>query len=145
MQHTYATVKEFAVLAGVTPQAIYKRMPTDLQPYIKLDGKQKTIDTVALKFFETFEPQPLQTLEPTKTDETIDFLIMQLTMKDEQIKFLTEHTQELAERLKESNQLAISLQEREILQIPERYDDEEDPEIKEPWWVYIMFWKRKKD
>ncbi|MGN0604882.1 MAG: hypothetical protein ACI4JM_00015 [Oscillospiraceae bacterium] len=50
----FITVKEFAALANVTTQAVYKRISqqdSNIQQYIKIDGKYKLISTDALKLF----------------------------------------------------------------------------------------------
>lgn len=45
------TVKEFAQAAGVTVQAIYPRIKTDLKPYFKNENGQKLIDKAGLEIF----------------------------------------------------------------------------------------------
>ena len=42
------TVKELAEAAGVSTQAIYKRLRTDLQPFVKDDNGKRMIDSSAL-------------------------------------------------------------------------------------------------
>lgn len=63
----FVTIKEFAALANITTQAVYKRInqqDNNIQQYIKFDGKYKLISPDALKFFteeqetETTEPEP---------------------------------------------------------------------------------------
>ncbi len=50
---SFVTIKEFAALANITTQAVYKRINQDVtfQQYIKFDGKYKLINTDALKIF----------------------------------------------------------------------------------------------
>ena len=82
----FITVKEFAALANVTTQAVYKRISqqdSNIQQYIKIDGKYKLISTDALKLFaeeniendeQNFDntkkpeaaPQPEKPAEPEK-------------------------------------------------------------------------------
>ena len=119
MQPTYLTVKEFSEQAGVSTQAVYKRIPTDLQKYIKLDGNKKTIDSAALRMFGTQEPEILQPVEINQNAERIEFLELQLTTRDEQISRLLEHIRSQDERLKESTQLATQLQEEKRLLLEE--------------------------
>lgn len=51
---SFVTIKEFATLANITTQAVYKRISQQdsiIQPYIKFDGKYKLISTDALRLF----------------------------------------------------------------------------------------------
>lgn len=68
--NSFITIKEFAALANVTTQAVYKRISqqdSNLQPYIKIDGKYKLISTDALKLFaeESLENEAPAAPEPT--------------------------------------------------------------------------------
>lgn len=47
----YLSVSDFAEAAGVTPQAIYKRIKSDLAPFTKQTPNGKTVSTEALKLF----------------------------------------------------------------------------------------------
>ena len=53
-EQQYVTIKEFATLANVTTQAVYKRLnQTDsaLNKYIQYNGKMKLISKEALELF----------------------------------------------------------------------------------------------
>ena len=52
----YLTVVEFAAAAGITKQAVYKRIKQDLAPYVKEQDGKKTISKEALKLFAKEEP-----------------------------------------------------------------------------------------
>lgn len=52
----YLTVVEFAAAAGITKQAVYKRIKQDLAPYVKEQDSKKTISKEALKLFAKEEP-----------------------------------------------------------------------------------------
>lgn len=52
MDREYLTVKEFALAAGVTVQAIYPRLERDLKPYFKIENGQKLIDKAGLELFK---------------------------------------------------------------------------------------------
>lgn len=47
----YLSVSDFAEAAGVTPQAIYKRIKSDLAPYAKTENGVKLISKDALNLF----------------------------------------------------------------------------------------------
>ena len=52
----YLTVLEFAAAAGITKQAVYKRIKQDLASYVKEQDGKKTISKEALKLFAKEEP-----------------------------------------------------------------------------------------
>lgn len=52
----FLTVLEFAAAAGITKQAVYKRIKQDLAPYVKEQDGKKTISKEALKLFAKEEP-----------------------------------------------------------------------------------------
>ena len=49
---SYISIAEFADRAGVTKQAIYKRIKADLAPYVKERDGKKTISEAALTLFQ---------------------------------------------------------------------------------------------
>lgn len=60
----YITISEFAELAGVTPQAIYKRIKTDLAPFVIVENGVKLINPEALSLYKDKQPAP----NPSKED-----------------------------------------------------------------------------
>lgn len=49
---SYISIAEFADRAGVTKQAIYKRIKADLAPYVKERDGKKTVSEAALTLFQ---------------------------------------------------------------------------------------------
>lgn len=103
----YISISEFAKMAGVSKQAVYKRLDTDCQPWLKVDNGKKLINTKALKFFNVQQKNAVETakemLEETKQGY-IDFLKHLIDEKNEQIKSLNktiENDQELIKREQE--------------------------------------------
>lgn len=47
----YITIAEFAERAGVTPQAVYKRLKTDLEPFLKVENGVKLLNADALELY----------------------------------------------------------------------------------------------
>lgn len=45
----YLSIKEFAGVAGVSTQSVYKRLSTSLQPYVKEVANQKVLNIQALR------------------------------------------------------------------------------------------------
>ena len=104
----YVTIKEFATLANVTTQAVYKRLnQTDsaLNQYVQYNGKLKLINKDALELFsenlqnqrDEYDGQDVSAYNDINVqnnlfsvyfDTTIKVLSDQITSKDEQIKEL---------------------------------------------------------
>lgn len=62
------TVKQFAAVAGVSPQRIYQRLDTNLKSFVKVVNGHKMLSTEGLQLFEIHPLEqdlhnPLQTLE----------------------------------------------------------------------------------
>lgn len=87
----YIPIPAFAERAGVSRQAVYKRIDKDLQTFVKLVDGKKLIDTNALTLFGT-------TSQPTTVDQPAD---NQST--DAISKLLTDQVNQL------SNQLAVTV------------------------------------
>ena len=154
MRSEYITVKEFAEIAGVTIQSIYKRLSKEnnpLNPYFKeIDGK-KLLHKAALK--EVYDLDPPEELEkdqpadpteeaatPEKNDHADRLITLlekqleekdrQLQEKDLQINAKDKQIESLLQRLEEANKLIdqqqqlAAIEKKEVLQL-------EDPEEKE--------------
>ena len=67
MAEKYLSVQEFAAAAGVSQQAIYKRLDKSLKPFVKVvDGKKKVSeDGLALYQKSTIQPTQQPTIQPT--------------------------------------------------------------------------------
>ena len=120
MDHEYLSVRAFAVRAGVSAQAIYKRLTNEkdeLTTFLKeVDGK-KTISTAALKLFQAEEAaetknegnstscQPVDNQLSTKM---IEILQSELEAKNKQI----EHLQQL---LSQEQQLRLVADQRILM------------------------------
>lgn len=97
----YISIKEFADEAGVSVQAVYKRLNRDLKQFTEVKNGQKTISTEALKLFvtkplsATIEVKENQDKQPEILNEVLNQLTNQLKIKDEQLK---EKDQQIAEK-----------------------------------------------
>ena len=85
----YISIKEFADEAGVSVQAVYKRLERDLKQFTEVKNGQKTISAEALKLFP-FRPYSTKGAKESqdKQSEFLSELLNQLTnqlkIKDEQ-------------------------------------------------------------
>lgn len=98
----FLTIKEFAVIAGVSVQSIYKRLNRLNNPLnLFLNQVKNTTllstralsEVYGLKYFKTFKPDFKPSLNPTNpANETLEkelaYKNKQLEAKDEQIAFL---------------------------------------------------------
>ena len=52
----YLSVADFAVAAGVTKQAVYRRMDTNLKEYVRVENGKKFVSTDAIPLFHVEQP-----------------------------------------------------------------------------------------
>lgn len=162
MEDEYIGIAEFAQRAGVTPQAVYKRLSTDLSTELKVVDNRKMLKVSALEKFSLNQVKPVvkpvdnQVETPNETvvmlQKTISLLETQaetlqkqLEVKDRQIADMSKQIEELNERLKESHVLIDQQQKLQVvsesrLQLIEDKVTEPDPvEVadeteKKHWW-----------
>lgn len=114
----YLTIKEYAEIRGVSVSAVYKRLSTSLQPYVKtIEGKK------VLKYQVLFDEGLKDYSTPSSQTSSTSFLEEQLREKDKQIerlqeelrrsavsadekdKYIQEQGRRLAELLEQANKL----------------------------------------
>ncbi len=67
MAEKYLSIKDFAAAAGVSQQAVYKRLDKSLKPFVKVvDGKKKlSEDGLKVYLNSTIQPTQQPTIQPT--------------------------------------------------------------------------------
>ena len=120
MEKEYLTIKEYANIKGVSPQAVYKQLSTKLSTYVEMvDGKKmlkievlnaegstklKTefnqVDNSVEASASTLDNDELARINK-RNEEIIDDLRAQLKEKDNQIKKQNEHIVELSNKIAE--------------------------------------------
>lgn len=157
MKDEYISISEFAKRAGVSHQAIYKRLDKDLQPWLQVADGKKSLNTKALEFFgsEKFATDSTEVATIKMLQKTVELLENELSIKNEQIKSRDSQIEALSERLKESHVLidqqqklhAANLIEEKstaAVEVSPAADIEADPAVpksgtkKKPW----QFWKK---
>lgn len=71
----FISIKDFAELAGVTTQSIYKRIKkadNPIQPFIKQEGNQFTIDKVALQVLYKVGVEETTTQQGCEVDKEVE-------------------------------------------------------------------------
>lgn len=108
MEEELLSVKEYAQRAGITEQAVYKRLrnvKSDLHQYLVERNNKKYIKKEALKLIE--DKPTYEKLESESLREMVDLLKSQLADKDDQIH----HLQKINDQLATSNsQLSKALE-----------------------------------
>lgn len=154
MEKEYITIKKFSKMAGVTYQAIYKRLDTNLKPYVKKVEGKVLLDTQALEEFYSTEVKkekstvqseveknenPKIIIELLKTqmeitnkqigtmNEQITVLKDQLSQKDKQIDNLHKHLEQSLKNTSEGHFVLAQHQQKSI----EEYTG---IEVKKPWY-----------
>ena len=110
----YLTIKEFAELAGVTRQSVYKKLDNSLSTYVSTVDNQKMLQSKAL--FEVYHidvngvdkslqstvdnnRQPELTRLSEQFESTVELLKSQLEVKDKQIEQLQKNINDLTAAL----------------------------------------------
>ena len=160
MEKDYITISEAAAIAGVSTQAIYKRLTTSLQPYVATVNGRKMIHINAMAVLSpTIDNQPPTTndskftngYQPTQhpdiTSEllqtitnTLEALQSQIETRDRQISELTAL---LDKALNSLQQVHYIIAQNNRLEAPKPEPPEEPPkppeEPKRPPWYKRIF------
>ena len=121
MKQEYISISEFAKRAGVSQQAVYKRLDKDLKPWLIIKENKKALNIKALDIFlgktDSTEVEKVELLKRTievleKQNET---LTKELDIKNGQIESLNKSLDELNQRFHESNLLIGSYRQQELL------------------------------
>lgn len=135
----YLSVKEFARAAGVSVQAVYKRLSKDLKPFVnEVDGR-KAIDKRALK--EVYGKDQEDQEEKVDND-LINVLMDQINLLTSELNQKNSEINELHRLLENEQKLRLvdkSVSEpEEVEPDQERKADQEqqpEPEPKKSWWL----------
>ena len=126
MDKEYLSIKEFAELAGVSQQAIYKQLNNKLKKYLKVVDNKKMLNKSALELFKKQENSS------TVEQQLINMLQTELNQKNEQIATL----QKLLDQ--EQQLHAMARQELKLLEEKNQEPEVVEPEPTEPekksWW-----------
>lgn len=101
----YLSIKEFAGVAGVSTQSVYKRLSTSLQPYVKEVVNQKVLNIQALQ--DVYGIEVGNSCKPEK-QEVVNGCKLNSEEKayhEERIRELTDKVHELELRLGEKESL----------------------------------------
>lgn len=104
-QDELLTVQEFADKAGVSVQAVYKRLNNSLNPYIQLVEGRKMLKSSALREIygirveQPFQPSVQPELNGESAFSEVDFLRKQVEQLQAELSKERQHSRELAEKI----------------------------------------------
>lgn len=104
----YISVTEFAEKAGVTPQAIYKRIKTDLEPFTIEENGVKRINAEALSLFTD--------KQQVKKSVNEDFLQAEVARLTAEVEVKQQTIDRLNEQLIELNAKILDIMDRQTNQ-----------------------------
>lgn len=153
MNEEYISISEFAKRAGISRQAVYKRLSTDLQPFVNQLTGEKKLNIKGLGLFSDNQTVNQGVNQLTGGDSLLQLISMlkkELDVKNNQIE-------ELNARLAESNAALVAAQQtaqaaqalhagtmqQQLLSSPVEDMGEEQSEAEkkdQPWW---FFWRKK--
>ena len=134
----YLSVKEFAQAAGVSVQAVYKRLLKDLKPFVnEVDGR-KVINKRALK--EVYGKDQ-EELEEKVDNDLINVLLNQINLLTNELNQKNSEINELHRLLE--NEQKLRLVDKSVSEPEESESDQErkldqeesEPEPKKSWWL----------
>lgn len=133
MKKEYLTVNEFAEAAGLSRQAVYKKLNNQLTLFVKVVNNKKMIEKSALELFEKKRNcQPVeQPVDNQLTNHLIDMLQTELEEKGQQLKEKDRQIAELQKLLDQSQKLH-AMDKQRILEL-ECKEEPEEPK-KKKWW-----------
>ena len=107
----YLSIADFADTAGVSKQAVYKRLDKDLKPYLKIIDGRKCLEVSAIELFQTTPGLSTQssTVETTKDKQSINYLMLQLQEKDRLLAQQQDTIKDQLAQIKELNAHIIDL------------------------------------
>lgn len=139
----YISIPEFAKLAGISHQAVYKQLRNKLQPYLQeVEGKKMLSISALHDVYGIGEVQP-DAQPVAQQNNHFDILVaalkQQLEAKDQQLKQKDEQIAALHRILEQQNTLALA-DKQSILQLTNGEPNSENGEnsSKKMW---FQFWK----
>ena len=107
----YLSIADFADTAGVSKQAVYKRLDKDLKPYLKIIDGRKCLEVSAIELFQTTPGLSTQssTVETTKVKQSKNYLMLQLQETDRLLAQQQDTIKDQLAQIKELNAHIIDL------------------------------------
>ena len=148
MSEEWLTISEASKRVGVSYQAIYKRLNTNLKPYVKKVKGKVLLNSKGLEEFYSTKVQKINSTVQSGVElkEVVDILSDQveilrneLNQKDEQIKTLHDLLNQSLKNQSQSNfVLAQEQQAKKMIESEEENSKSKQKEIIQPWYKKIF-------
>lgn len=136
MEKEYISIKDFAVAAGVSQQAIYKQLNNKLKNYVReVEGKKK-IDKSALDLFKKHDSAK-ETNSTRVEQQLIEMLKTELNEKSEQLKAKDKQISELLQALDQAQKLN-AIDKQKIMELEDKNSTKVDEKQKKSWWKSLF-------
>lgn len=114
MKEEYITITEFAKRAGVSHQAVYKRLDKDLQPWLQVAQGKKTLNIKALELFEVDKSATDSTEVATikLLQKTVELLEKELAGSKEQLESKDRQIEQLQKQIADLTAQLLSLSDK---------------------------------
>lgn len=130
MDQQYISIKEFASRAGISTQAVYKKLNKGLQPYLKVVDGKKMLNIKGLELFEKKETN--NQIE----QQIVNLLQTELKQLNEELIAKNKQIEALSKALDQSQQLH-ALDKQKILALEDKMQEQE-PQEKKKWWQKLL-------
>lgn len=130
MDQQYITIKEFATRAGISTQAVYKKLNKSLQPYLKIVDGKKMLNIKGLELFGKKE-------EYNQVEQQIVNLLQnELKQLNEELTAKNKQIEALSKALDQSQRLH-AMDKQKILALEDKMQEQE-PQEKKKWWQKLL-------
>lgn len=131
MDRQYITIKEFATRAGISTQAVYKKLHGNLQPYLKVVNGKKMLNIQALELFEKKENNN------SVEQQIVNLLQSELKQLNEELVAKNKQIESLTKALDQAQQLH-ALDKQKILALEDKMQKQEPQDQNKKWWQKLL-------
>lgn len=140
-QKEFLTIKEFAEVAGVSSQSVYKRLTSTLKPYLSIKNGKKYLNIKALELYSDTDDKDNFLNEnnqlATNNNQLIQLLKDELEAKNKQIEKLQSLLEQSQVNLSQAQYRLQMIEEKQMQEQSEADQTEQEP-VKKTWWQKLF-------
>ena len=140
-QKEFLTIKEFAEVAGVSSQSVYKRLNSTLKPYLGIKNGKKYLNIKALELYsDTYDKDSFLNENnqlATNNNQLIQLLKDELEAKNKQIEKLQNLLEQSQVNLSQAQYRLQMIEEKQMQEQSEADQTEQEP-VKKTWWQKLF-------
>lgn len=140
-QKEWYTIKEFAEVAGVSPQSVYKRLNSTLKPYLSIKNGRKYLNIKALELYSDTDDKDnflnKNNQFATNNNQLIQLLKDELEAKNKQIEKLQSLLEQSQVNLSQVQYRLQMIEEKQMQEQSEADQTEQEP-VKKTWWQKLF-------